>query len=96
MKKTKNKIVKQKDLTLEDIESKKKEFEETIKEEMSHKQLRTTAQQILFNTKEIILEARKNKLSYQRISEKIEQIYNYKISSQTIRIFVKKEEKENN
>lgn len=91
MKIKKRKPLKQKELSIEEIENKKSRFQEIIKEEIDQKELRTTGQKILFNVKDIIIEARKNKLSYQRISEKIEEIYNYKISPQTIGIFIKQQ-----
>ena len=88
----KRKRITQKDLSEDEIENKKSQFQEAIKKELEQKDIKTTAQKILYGTKDIVLEARKNKISYEKIAENIQKVYNYKISTQTIRMFVKKQE----
>ena len=90
----KRKRITQKDLSEDEIENKKSQFQEAIKKELEQKDIKTTAQKILYATKDIVLEARKNKISYEKIAENIKKVYNYKISTQTIRIFVKKQEED--
>ena len=75
--------------TVEEVLAKKKLLEEgfsKLKEEINL----SPTQLFLMQIKDLLTIAIKDKISYRKIAIKIEEVYDYKISEQSLRTFVKK------
>lgn len=88
MRNTKNK--KNKKLDLSDIDTKIQTLVNNTEKAIQEKDSKTPIQILLNKSKDTIIKARKNKISYLKISELIEEIFEYKISPQTISKFLEK------
>lgn len=82
---------KKKTLTKEEIEAKLGEFENKTNKSIENKKIGRNSQSslLLESLKELIKKAIDNNVSYTQISKDIEEIYSFKVSAQTIRIFAK-------
>ena len=76
-------------LTDEQIEQKKLELEARFKKSIEEKKQgrKSPAKKFLIQIEELVRTAIKNELSYRQIAKDIKDIYNFKISEQTIRSF---------
>ena len=75
--------------TAEEIKNKKKLLEEGFKQLKTEVSLSPT-QLFLGQIKDLLEVAIKDKISYRKIAIKIEEVYGYRVSEQSLRTFVKK------
>jgi len=88
------KVRTRKALDLTDLDSKILVLQEKTKELIENRGMQTPTQKLLFSAKAIILDARKNRVSYTKIGELIYETFDYKISPQTIKKYIDGLEKE--
>lgn len=81
---------KQVPLTVEQIRSKRSELKSEIKNILNSKKANgkiSQSRMLLIETQDLIKEMVDNNISYEKISQSLEKIFNFKITSQTVRRF---------